>query len=206
MYEVELKVPADHAAVRAVLRDAGVTPGPARAQADTYYDAPHRDFAATDEALRLRRTAPLEGEGDMAAIPSGRLGAVVETAVADATAAMTYKGPLVDDRSKSREELETDLSDGATAGAILDRLGFEAVATVAKLRSAVTVDEDTITLDRVAGLGSYVEVEREVETEAEVPAAREALIARLHELGLAPGESIQTSYLELLLEASDHPD
>ena len=54
MYEVELKLRADHDTVRTALDDAGATPDRRVRQVDTYYDAPHREFAETDEALRLR--------------------------------------------------------------------------------------------------------------------------------------------------------
>ena len=63
MYEVELKLRADHEAVRAALDDAGASADVRVRQVDTYYDAPHRDFAETDEALRLRRETrePVDG-------------------------------------------------------------------------------------------------------------------------------------------------
>jgi len=57
MYEVEVKVPADLDAVRERLADAGAGRVATVAQADTYFDAPHREFAETDEALRVRRVA-----------------------------------------------------------------------------------------------------------------------------------------------------
>jgi adenylate cyclase class 2 len=46
-------------------------------------------------------------------------------------------------------------------------------------------------------------VEREVETESEVPAAREAAIELLERLGLDADDQIRTSYLGLQLEAGD---
>ncbi len=54
MYEVEVKLPADIETVAERLDE----PEPNRRtviQTDTYYDAPHRDFAETDESFRLRR-------------------------------------------------------------------------------------------------------------------------------------------------------
>jgi len=87
MYEVEIKVSADTDAVRKRLRAAGAERVDARRQRDAYYDAPHRDFAETDEALRVRRETPL---------PDG-IGAETEAvSTADPTAEttkLTYKGP-----------------------------------------------------------------------------------------------------------------
>ena len=68
-------------------------------QRDTYYLHPGRDFGATDEALRIREE-------------QGR-------------AFITYKGPKLDDQTKSREELEVPLVDPRPLGTLLLRLGFE---------------------------------------------------------------------------------
>ena len=76
VYEVELKTRTDHGPVRRRLEEQGATYEGAVTQRDTYYDAPHRDFAATDEALRVREEHEDESE----------------------TTRLTYKGPLVDPR------------------------------------------------------------------------------------------------------------
>jgi adenylate cyclase class 2 len=180
MYEVELKVRADHETVRQALTDAGANPLGTIRQVDTYYDAPHRDFAATDEALRVRR----------------------EHRHGETTAKLTYKGPKIDSESKSREEAETTVGDGETADAIVRGLGFEPAASVEKERHRYSFGEDTVTLDDVSDLGEFVEIETEVEDESAVENARESLQAKLADLGLDPAESIQTSYLGLLLDNS----
>jgi adenylate cyclase class 2 len=189
MYEVELKVRADHARVRDRLDELGARKTGEVRQVDTYYDAPHREFAETDEALRLRRETDGAGE---------------------TTVVITYKGPLVDRESKTREEHETAVADGAAAGEILASLGFDPAATVEKDRRFFSYDGYTVTLDAVDGLGEFVEVETEVATDDgevdsgaatpdAVAAAREGAIAVLDELGLAADEQIRTSYLGLLL-------
>ena len=186
MYEVEIKVPADLDAVRDRLRAAGAERVGARRQTDTYYDAPHRDFAETDEALRIRREAPLsEGE--------------TGTAEGEETVAVTYKGPLLDDASKTRAEHETGVDDGEALAAVLSGLGFEPAATVEKRREFWSYDGFTVTLDAVTGLDEYVEIEREVESEAAVDATREAAVDALDRLGLDADEQVRTSYLGLLL-------
>jgi len=186
MYEVEVKVRADHAAVERALGEHGADSLGAVVQEDTYYDAPHRDFAETDEALRIRR----EWAGDRAEPESD-----------DPTARVTYKGPLLEAESKSREEFETAVADGETMAAIVDRLGFDAAATVRKERERFAVDGYTVTLDRVDGLGEFVEVETETE-ESDITAAREGARDLLATLGLDPDEQIRTSYLGLLLDSS----
>ena len=189
VYEVELKLRADHDAVRPALDDAGATLDRRVRQVDTYYDAPHRDFAETDEALRLR-----EETRD----PSGQAGAGGEP-----TTRLTYKGPLVEAASKTREEHETTVADGDEATGILTGLGFEPAAVVEKHRTFFTVDGYTVSLDRVDGLGEFVEVEAEAAESDEVAAVREGAVDVLRDLGLDPDDQIRTSYLGLLLDAAE---
>lgn len=188
MYEVEIKVGADHHRVREALdaRDAERA-GHVR-QVDTYYDAPHREFAETDEALRIRR------ETDRAAGDD------------EPTTKLTYKGPLLEAESKSREEHETVVADGEAMEGVLAGLGFEPAANVEKERESFRLGEYTLTLDNVDGLGEFVEIDREVAGEAAVEAAREEAAALLRDLGLDPTEQIRTSYLGLLLEADTSED
>ena len=84
MYEVEIKVPADHAAVEARLRELGAERAGRRGQRDVYYDAPHREFAETDEALRIRHETDADPATD-----------------SPETTRLTYKGPLLDSASAS---------------------------------------------------------------------------------------------------------
>jgi adenylate cyclase class 2 len=197
MYEVELKVRADHAAVRDRLAELGAEHVERVEQADTYYDAPHRDFAETDEALRLRReTVVSAGESPSEQATSDASGTDGEP---DATEArVTYKGPLVDDTSKTRQEFETGVGDGGTMDSVLAGLGFEPAAVVEKTRDRYRLDGYVVTLDSVAGVGEFVEVEREV-PEAEVAAAREGAFELLDRLGLDPDGTIRTSYLGMVL-------
>ncbi|SFR44400.1 MULTISPECIES: class IV adenylate cyclase [Halorubrum] len=191
MYEVEIKVPAGLDATRERLREVGAERVDARRQRDTYYDAPHREFAATDEALRIRRETPLaDGERSSEGEP-------------DAAATVTYKGPLLEEASKTRAEHETGVDDGEALAAVLSGLGFEPAATVEKRRELWSYDGFTVTLDAVAGLDEYVEIEREVEAEGEVDATREAAVEALDRLGLDAADQVRTSYLGLLLAEED---
>ncbi|WP_135854408.1 class IV adenylate cyclase [Halorussus salinus] len=190
MYEVEVKVPADHAAVRERLDALGADPVNAVEQEDTYYDAPHREFAETDEALRVRReTVHSVGEASDEA-----------TEDADEFAELTYKGPLVEAESKTRREIETEVAEVEVTGDLLGALGFDPAATVRKERERFALDGYTVTLDAVVGLGEFVEVETEVADEESVEAARDEAFEVLRKLGLDPDDQIRTSYLGLLLE------
>ncbi|GAB6862719.1 class IV adenylate cyclase [Haloplanus litoreus] len=178
MYEVELKVRTPHDPVRERLSALGADRVGAVRQVDTYYDAPHRDFADTDEALRIRRE---ETNG------------AAETHI-------TYKGPLVEAASKTRREVETGVADGDRMDDILDALGFSPAAVVEKERERYDLDGYTVTLDTVGDLGEFVEIEREV-PEDDLEATREGAVSHLRDLGLDPADQIRTSYLGLLLDS-----
>ena len=178
MYEVELKVRVDHDTVRKQLDEIGAQRIDTVTQEDVYYDAPDRDFAATDEALRIR------------------------TVTADETETrLTYKGPLVETQSKTRREAETAVADPEEIRTILDGLGYEPAATVRKQREQYTVDGCTVTLDAVDGLGEFVEAELEIEDG--IDDARNRLESVFERLGLDPADQIRTSYLGLLLAEED---
>jgi adenylate cyclase class 2 len=148
-------------------------------QSDVYYNAPHRDFAETEEALRIR----------------------TETYDDDSHTELTYKGPLIDERSKTRREMETEVADDDAVANMLEALDFDPTATVRKDRDRYRYGEFTITLDHVDGLGEFVEVE--TETEDDVERARNDVHDLMGRLDLDPSEQLRTSYLVLLLDA-DH--
>jgi adenylate cyclase class 2 len=180
MYEVEVKVRADHGRVGEALTAAGAECVGTVTQVDTYYDHPVRDFAETDEALRLRR----ETDGEEESV-------------------VTYKGPLVEAASKTRREVETGVESGDDLDTVLEAVGFEHAAVVEKERTRYELSGYTVSLDSVAGLGEFVEVETEAET---VEPAREGAFEVLERLGLDPDEQIRTSYLGLLLADGDAED
>lgn len=179
MYEVELKVRADIDTVRDRLAELAATSRGSVVQEDTYYDAPHRSFPETDEALRIRRERAEDG---------------------DEQTRVTYKGPLVDDTTKTREEVETAVEHRDRLATIFEQLGFEPAATVRKERHQFELDGYTVTLDSVDGLGEFVEVETEA-TEANLEDAREGAFSVLEDLELDSAERLRTSYLELLLSS-----
>ena len=172
MLEVEAKFAIrDPGEIRARLNRQGVQMARKQQEHDVYYNAPHRDFAKTDEALRVRYD--------------------------DAGATVTYKGPKVRVGSaKAREEFNLAVASGDTLEAILSRLGFQRAAGVSKTREFYEIGPVTVTLDDVEGLGSFVEIEILTEDGQEDAARRIGAIAK--GLGV-DGPPIYTSYLEMLL-------
>lgn len=202
MYEVELKVRAAHEGLYQRLESMDANPEARVEQVDTYYDAPHRDFAETDEALRIRRERPLDPDASDDRADNGDDATLRHDDGDESDVTLTYKGPLVEDVSKTREERETGVADGDELAGILAELGFEPAATVEKERTFFDVGGYAVALDVVSGLGEFVEVEREA-AEADVAPVREGAIDVLESLGLDPDDGIRTSYLGLLLESGE---
>jgi adenylate cyclase, class 2 len=182
-FEVELKFPvADLAALTTQLVARGARLDAPVEQRDRYFAHPCRDFARTDEALRIRQIG---------------LRCVV-----------TYKGPKIDAATKTRREIELPLGDATESfvpwTTLLESLGFQIVAEVRKLRQGahlVWQDADVeIALDRVDRVGTFVEFELTADA-AGLEAARSRILSLAAALGLAGGE--RRSYLELLAEKAE---
>jgi adenylate cyclase class 2 len=138
MLEVEIKARVQSLkAVEARLRERGARYLGEEEQIDAYFAHPCRDFAATDEALRLRKT--------------------------DGGIILTYKGRKLDDITKTREEVSAGVENYDAAKEILERLGFREVAVVKKRRQKYRLGEYVVELDEVEGLGAFIEVEKRTE-------------------------------------------
>jgi adenylate cyclase, class 2 len=179
MLEVEVKYPlSDSAAVEARLRDWNARLVADHAEADHYLNAPDRDFARTDEALRLRRI----GERNY----------------------VTYKGPRHDATSKTRTEIEVPCPPGEAAAEaflkLFQALGYRPTAVVRKRRQIYEWPRDGFTvhacLDDVESVGRVVELEI-VADDAHFAAARDTVLRIADEMNLGPTEP--RSYLEQLL-------
>jgi len=182
-YEVEQKYRSVNVeAVLKQLEDWGTAELVTQRQVDTYFAHPSRDFATTDEALRIRQV----GESNV----------------------ITYKGPKIDTTTKTRRELEIAIAEGAMSAAhcskLLEALGFRPVAEVSKTRRSVRLERMgqtvEVALDEVDQLGVFAELEIVVASKEELPPARESLASLAKELRLTGVE--RRSYLELLLAQS----
>ena len=213
VYEVELKFRLDDpAALAARLDELGAQRGGTVEQRDRYFNHPSRDFAQTDEALRIRsvRHVPPNALKEPRRLEdrSGLHRTTDDRQILTAENYLTYKGPLVDPHSKTRHEIEVPFAAGSEAAeqlaAILRLLGFREVRSVEKRRIVYhLLWEDRrleLTLDEVAGLGTFLEIETAAE-ESEREAARDSILRLAGRLGLR--DSIRKSYLTMLLERSD---
>jgi adenylate cyclase class 2 len=172
MIEIEIKARADLDTLRKRLRQEGATPDRTVEQADIYYNSPCRDFAKTDEALRLRN------EGGQVFL--------------------TYKGKKLDAMSKTRKEVEVEVADFAKMEDILLSLGYKVTLKVRKTREVYHMGGAVVCLDRVDGLGDFVELETLAVDESAIPGRRDWLVGELRRLGVN-GDLIRESYLEMLL-------
>jgi adenylate cyclase, class 2 len=145
---------------------------------DSYFNAPDRDFARSDEALRLRRI----GEANL----------------------VTYKGPKRDSQTKTRLEIEVALADGDQTAEqfkkLLLSLGYRFTAQVSKRRRLYHLKREPfdveICLDEVEEVGTFLELEVLVPEDRE-GMARTVVLRLAEELGLEASE--RRSYLEMLL-------
>lgn len=136
-------------------------------ESDMYFNHPSRDFGLTDEALRIRST----GEDTI----------------------LTYKGPKLSARAKTRIEKEVPVGDNGSMNAILEFLGFVLFGRVRKERIMYRLDDVLLCFDRIDDLGTFVELEKKGTEKERIEIELFDMAARL---GLDRFET--KSYLELL--------
>ena len=182
MYEVEQKHRVRMSAVLvARLAERGVELENAIEQSDQYFAHPCRDFAKTDEALRIRVV------GDKSFV--------------------TYKGPKLDKTTKTRHEIELPLDagdhDGAQFGVAARVAGLQAGGR--RSQAAADVSNSLSRGERSKGrsmssstLVSFVELELMAERVGIGCGEANHCDARDRSAILAPSE--RRSYLEMLLE------
>jgi adenylate cyclase class 2 len=175
-----LKFPlADGSPLVRQLESLGAERRPPVVQSDRYFNHPSRDFAQTDEALRIRTH--------------------------DNAYRVTYKGPVVDSQTKTRREIEIAFGeaegDDARFAEMLGLLGFREVRTVRKQRVPFELEWEgrqlELALDEVEGLGNFLEIETMAD-EASKDAARDSILRLAEKLALTTSE--RRSYLTLLLK------
>jgi adenylate cyclase class 2 len=183
-FEVEQKFRVtDSATIARRLHELGAQEAGVFEQLDHYFNHPSRDFAQTDEALRLRQV----GDSNF----------------------ITYKGPKLDATTKTRREIELPVASGKDSLAhyaeLLTALGFRHVAKVQKTRRlfhlAWQKREVEIALDSVSGLGDFIELELSAD-EGGLEPAKAAIASLAAKLGLTENE--RRSYLELLVGSNSN--
>lgn len=141
-------------------------------QKDIYLNHPNRDFAKTDEALRLRKS--------------------------NKCVFLTYKGPKIDKETKSREEIEERVESLKKSLKIFESLKFNKTEVVEKKRLIYKIGDYKASIDKVKNLGEFIELEKKVK-ELNNKTTKEAK-KFLKKLGVKEKDFIRKSYLELLLE------
>lgn len=144
-------------------------------QEDIYFNSPVVDFAETDEALRIRTTK----ENDKTNI------------------FITYKGPKIDSKSKTRREIEMGIANSQQCSDIFEAIGFEKVRTVKKDRQYYAYKNFEISLDDIEGLDPYMEIEIGLKDGEDYSEAQNKIFSLFEQLGITDGFE-RTSYLELL--------
>jgi len=134
MFEVEIKARCfDKNSFIEKIISAGAIHVETREEVDMYFNHPQRNFAETDEALRLRRVG--------------------------SKTFLTYKGPKVSAKSKARLEEETCVENFDSMQKILYMVGFVECNKVAKVREVYTFDKIEICVDSIEELGDFIELE-----------------------------------------------
>ena len=176
MIEVEVKAKIDNFKdVEKKLDEIGAVKSKNEFQEDIYFNSPVVDFAKTDEALRIRTT----------------------TQNKDTNMFITYKGPKIDEKSKTRKEIEMGIADSEKCSGIFEAIGFKKVRTVRKNRQYYTYENFEISLDDVEGLDPYMEIEVALEDGADYGEAQDSIFKLFERLGITDGFE-RTSYMELL--------
>ena len=180
MYEVEIKLPVQSAEkIEAGLCRLGFTLLHRLREEDHYFDNDEGRIRISGEALRVRSITDLESKKTESAI--------------------TFKGKIMDTVAKTRLELETGVGDQVIVTQIFEALGYHPVSpSVIKVRHEYAMERMHACVDRVEGLGDFLELEIVVSDEREKEAAIREISGVLEKLGYSLEDTIRNSYLGLL--------
>ncbi len=174
MIEIEIKVKIDNKdEIIEKLKKLGFKFIKKKFQEDIYFNGSNRDFKKTDEALRIRDD--------------------------NGTFFITYKGPKLDNISKTREEIEVKIEDKEKMRLILKKLGFKEVPPIRKIREIYKRGDIIASIDNVEGLGIFLELEKSI-SDSEITKKDEILnelLDLLKSLNISKDKIIRKSYLEL---------
>ncbi len=159
---------------------------------DTYFNMPKklRNFYRTDEALRIRKSIEYNANN------------IEEKRIFEF---LTYKGPKVDDLTKTRKEIDFRVEDGEKLKEILKILGFREVYTIKKERELFEIEyyseKFEILFDFLPVLNqNFIEIECQTEKENEISLKKDKIFKFLKNFDISKDQSIRKSYLELVLE------
>ena len=181
MIEVEVKLPvADLDGIRTELLKNGFKETAFIEERDTYFDNPQGDIRTNGEALRVRE--------------------MKDHLTGKKRAQFNFKGKKLDTRTMTREELETGVEDGEICRNILQAIGYAPAAPeVVKDRTMLQKEKITACLDKVHGLGEFLELEILADSEEQKDIALGRIENILNDLGYQISDTVQTSYLSMLM-------
>ena len=181
MIEVEVKLPvADLDGIRTELLKNGFKETAFIEERDTYFDNPQGDIRTNGEALRVRE--------------------MKDHLTGKKRTQFNFKGKKLDTRTMTREELETGVEDGEICRNILQAIGYAPAAPeVVKDRTMLQKGKITACLDKVHGLGEFLELEILADSEEQKDIALGRIENILNDLGYQISDTVQTSYLSMLM-------
>ena len=178
MIEVEVKARIDSfEEMEKRLKDLGAVKTKDEFQEDIYFASPIVDFAETDEALRIRTT--------------------------NNDTFITYKGPKLNEKAKTRKEVEMTIESAAKASDIFTEIGFTPARTVRKSRQYYRYENFEISLDDVEGLPPYMEIEIALSDSEDYTEAQNRIFKLFEKLDITDGFE-RTSYMELIMNSNKY--
>ena len=183
MIEVEIKLPVENGNdIGRKLLQIGFRKSKILTETDTYFDKEDGFIKKNGLALRVRITEDMR---------RGRTEAVI-----------TFKGQKMDAVSMTRRELESGIEKPEVMVSILQALGYrEASPRVRKLRQEYVSGHMTASLDRVEGLGEFLELEIICSETSGKDHALHEIEMVLNRLGYVMEDTVTTSYLSMIQKA-----
>ena len=182
MIEVEIKIRANLDEAEKRLINNGFLKDTKVRETDIYFDNTAGDIRGNDTALRIRTVEYSDSESSMSYI--------------------TFKGKRYDDVSMTRPEYETSFEHPAEMIKILKSLGYKPVEPkVTKDRTVCVNGSITACLDRVEGLGDFLELEIITGKDTKNDAL-DRLWTMLEILGYNRDDTTTVSYLSMLQNRS----
>jgi len=169
MLEVELKAKVDKESIGDKLLEEGAIFVRQERQIDTYFSHPCWNFKLRDEVLRVRQAGNVFY--------------------------LTFKGPRIDNETKTREEIEVEVKGDIFS--LLDALGFMPSKKVIKQRKIYQWQDLILSLDEVENLGSFLEIEGKRMED------KDKILNFFNRLGIKNSSLIKKSYLELIKEEGE---
>ena len=139
-------------------------------EVNSFFDTEDRSLLAADEGLRLRSAKHLDTKTEKFIL--------------------TFKGPRLHGKLKSREEREVTVGSAKDAERFLGALGYKKVLSFEKKRTKWTIGGCTIELDTLPHLGTFVEIEGPDE---------DTVLKVRESLGLGKAPLIKSSYIAMLM-------